>query len=483
MNSKAKLGLYMICQIHIKSPSLVKLLLSISLFSMIFIASSGFFPAMTLHNAKAQQPAASSSNFSSNPLLNETNPNAITITVNNAEEVISESYNTISNGSEGNLSAVLLNQIVKPTVLESMGNKSRGGVSIVVGVITPNGTSVSGYGNISKADSTKVNGDTIFEIGSFTKTFTAALLADMVKRGIVNLDDPIEKHLPSNNVTVPSYNGHKITVENLATHTSGLPDLPKEVIDNHTYSTQQAYNFTSNSSLVSEPGTRYSYNNLGVGLLGNALSLKAGIPYEQLVRDRILNVLGMNSTGIILNVPGMNSTGIAMNSTQITTPHPDLLKAKAKGHLGGKEISGSLMSEIIKPTGAGYSSANDLLKYLSANMGLIDTKINDILQDTHLIRHPSTTAYFNQTALPSITHDLMDVYNGLIWEIYTNFGGKDTVVSKDGGVDGYSTFVMFNPTKQIGLVVLCSCDGPDISAALLGRLLYLWIRAVPVSDS
>ena len=471
MNSKAKLGLYMICQIHIKSPSLLKLLLSISLFSMILIASSGFFPAMTLHNAKAQQPAAFSSNFSSNPSLNETNPNAITITVNNAEEVISESYNTISNGSEGNLSAVLLNQIVKPTVLESMGNKSRGGVSIVVGVITPNGTSVSGYGNISKADSTKVNGDTIFEIGSFTKTFTAALLADMVKRGIVNLDDPIEKYLPSNNVTVPSYNGHKITLENLATHTSGLPDIAPALLDNRTYSTQQAYNFISNSSFVSEPGTRYNYSNLGVGLLGHALTLKAGMPYEQLVRDRILNVLGMNSTGII------------MNSTQITTPHPDLLKSKAKGHMGGKEISFSLIPEIIQSTGAAYSSANDLLKYLSANMGLIDTKINDILQDTHLIRHPSTTAYFNQTALPSITHDLMDVYNGLVWEIYTNLGGKDTVVSKDGGVDGYSTFVMFNPTKQIGLVVLCSCDGPDINASLLGRLLYLWIRAVPVSDS
>src|SRR5215210_6411916 len=253
MNSKAKLGLYMICQIHIKSPSLLKLLLSISLFSMILIASSGFFPATTLHNAKAQQPAASSSsNFSSSPSLNETNPNAITITVNNAEEVISKSYNTISNGSEGNLSAVLLNQIVKPTVLESMGNKSRGGVSIVVGVITPNGTSVSGYGNISKADSTKVNGDTIFEVGSFTKTFTAALLADMVKRGIVNLDDPIEKYLPSNNVTVPSYNGHKITLENLATHTSGLPDIPQAELDNRTLSTQQAYNFISNSSFVSE---------------------------------------------------------------------------------------------------------------------------------------------------------------------------------------------------------------------------------------
>ena len=120
---------------------------------MILVASCGTFSSVTLHIVEGQQPVASSSS-SSNSSLNETNPNTFIITANNADEVISESYNTISNGSKGNLSAVLLNQIVKPTVLENMGNKSSGGVSIVVGIITPNGTSVSGYGNISKVKET-----------------------------------------------------------------------------------------------------------------------------------------------------------------------------------------------------------------------------------------------------------------------------------------------------------------------------------------
>jgi serine-type D-Ala-D-Ala carboxypeptidase/endopeptidase len=79
-------------------------------------------------------------------------------------------------------------------ILKNLGNKSKGGVSIVVGVITPNGTSLSGYGNIS--NTTKVNGDTIFNIGSNTKTFTTTRLTDMVKRGLVKLDDPVEKYLP-----------------------------------------------------------------------------------------------------------------------------------------------------------------------------------------------------------------------------------------------------------------------------------------------
>src|SRR5690242_13045491 len=66
--------------------------------------------------------------------------------------------------------------------------------SIVVGIITPNGTQVYSYGNLSKANSTKVNGNTIFDIASITKTFTTLLLADMVKQGLVNLEDPIEKY-------------------------------------------------------------------------------------------------------------------------------------------------------------------------------------------------------------------------------------------------------------------------------------------------
>jgi len=108
--------------------------------------------------------------------------------------------------------------------------------SIVVGIITPNGTQVYGYGNISKANSTKVNGNTIFDTASITKTFTTTLLADMVKQGLVNLDDPIEKYLPAT-VKAPTYNRHKITLGNLATRTSGLPDFPAGWIRNHTYTT------------------------------------------------------------------------------------------------------------------------------------------------------------------------------------------------------------------------------------------------------
>ena len=177
--------------------------------------------------------------------------------------------------------------------------------SIVVGIISPNGTQVYSYGNISQANSTKVDGNTIFDIASITKTFTTILLADMVKRGLVNLDDPIGKYLPTT-VKIPTYNGHEITLKDLATHTSGLPDFPAGWIRNHTYTTQQVYSFLSNTSLMSEPGIKANYSDIGMGLLGHILSIKAGVPYPQLVKDRILSVLGMDSTGIAMNSTGNN---------------------------------------------------------------------------------------------------------------------------------------------------------------------------------
>ena len=406
-------------------------LLLLSLFCMTLIVFAGFSPIIL------QKVVAQKSTSPSPPTSNSW--------VNNA--------NTTSANKE-HLSMALLNQI-KPMILKNMGNKSKGDLSIVVGVITPNGTSVSGYGNISKANTAKVNGSTIFDIASITKTFTTTLIADMVKRGLVNLDDPIEKYLPPG-VRVPTYNGHKITLESLATHTSGLPDFPAGWIRNRTYTTQQVYNFLSNTPLQSEPGVRYDYSDFGMGLLGYILSTKAGVPYEELVKERILEVLGMNSTGI-----AMNSTGTVLS---------DALKSRlAKGHIDGSEVSLEFIPEAIRSAGALYSSANDLLKYLAANMGLIHTKINDILQDTHLIRHEELTIVNSS----STTQSLQAVYVGLGWHIITNLGTE--VINHAGGIDGYTSFIAFNPTKQIGLVILCSCDGRD---ALLPES---WLNVVTLS--
>ncbi len=98
-------------------------------------------------------------------------------------------------------------------------------VGIVVGVLGPEGRRVIAYGQLDKGDPRALNGDTIFEIGSATKVFTALLLADMAEHHEVALDDPVAKYLPSG-VKMPERNSRVITLVDLATHTSGLPRLP-----------------------------------------------------------------------------------------------------------------------------------------------------------------------------------------------------------------------------------------------------------------
>src|SRR5882724_906240 len=102
------------------------------------------------------------------------------------------------------------------------------GVGIVVGLVGPQGRRVVSYGNLNQGDPRPLNGDTIFEIGSVSKVFTALLLAEMVRKGEVGLADPVTKCLPLG-VKLPERNGRSITLLDLATHTSGLPFMPDDL--------------------------------------------------------------------------------------------------------------------------------------------------------------------------------------------------------------------------------------------------------------
>jgi serine-type D-Ala-D-Ala carboxypeptidase/endopeptidase len=270
----------------------------------------------------------------------------------------------------------------------------------------------------------------------------------MVNRGLINLDDPIEKYLPDD-VKVPTYDGYMIRVENLATHTSGLPDFPEGWNRNQSYTNEQVYRFLSNITLQMEPGVFANYSDFGMDILGHILAIKSGISYENLAKDRILNVLGMNSTGI------------AMISTSVTYPDTFNLRL-AKGHSGGEEVGLEFIPEALQPAGALYSTANDLMKYLSANLGLIKTKINDILQETHLItsEYQQPPATRGAAELFSSNKSLTTSYVGLGWFIDTNLGAE--IIQHSGSIDGYSSFIGFNPDKQVGLVELCSCEGADM---------------------
>ncbi len=347
---------------------------------------------------------------------------------------------------------------LKETIQSLVDNNNKTNAAIVVGLIDPNGTQFYGYGNMSNANHITVNKDTIFAIGSITKVFTTILLADMVNRGLVNLDDPIEKYLPTS-IKVPTYNGQKITLENLATHTSGLSEFPSshcvsnfngtddddedsiqarlifiECDKNYTF--DQLYQDLSNTTLIREPGLKFEYSTFGISLLGHILALKSGMSYDRLVEERILNVLGMNSTSIVLS---------------------DVQKSRlAIGHLNGQELPFWNTSRPIAPAGGLHSSVADMLKFASANLGLIDTKINNAMKESHIIIHDSR--------LGKAFSNNYTAYVSLGWIIATDFGIQ--IVEHNGETaDGYNSFIALNTSEEKGIVIIASASSIDIDVA------------------
>ena len=207
-------------------------------------------------------------------------------------------------------------------------------VGMAVGTVDHEGkTTIAAYGNPGPG-SLPIDADSVFEIGSITKVFTAILLADMAERGEVALDDPIKKYLPGN-MRVPERAGRSITLLDLSTQTSGLPRMPDNLKPADLrnpyadYSVEQMYEFLSRHELRRDIGAEFEYSNLGVGLLGHVLALRAGMSYEALVKQRILDPLGMTHTAVTLT--------------------PWMIEHLAKGH----DTKGAVASNWDIPTLAG----------------------------------------------------------------------------------------------------------------------------------
>jgi CubicO group peptidase (beta-lactamase class C family) len=322
-------------------------------------------------------------------------------------------------------------------ILQDRIDVAKKGVGIVVGLVDDKGVRVISYGKPSKTSDQTVNGDSVFEIGSVTKVFTATLLADMVERGEVSLNDPISKYLPKT-VKTPARNGKEITLLDLSTQTSGLPRLPdnftpKDVQNPYAdYSVEQMYAFLSGYTLTRDIGSKYEYSNLGVGLLGHILALRAGKDYETLVRTRIFQPLKMTSSSIKLTPEMQAHLAVGHNPALLPVPGWDL--------------------PTLAGAGAIRSTVNDMLKFVAANLGLNKSPLLAAMQMAHQSRHDTGTP---------------DLEIGLNWHILKKF---DTlIVWHNGGTGGYHSFIGFDPKVRKGVVVLSNStnDIDDIGRHLL----------------
>ena len=323
------------------------------------------------------------------------------------------------------------------------------GIGIVVGVIDANGRRVFAFGSPSKNDNRRLDGDTVFEIGSITKEFTSLLLTDMARRGEVALTDPVSRYLPEG-VRVLERANRQITLADLSTHSSGLPRMPSNFKPKDSanpyadYSVQQLYDFLNGHHLIRDIGSQYEYSNLGAGLLGHVLSLRAGMSYEALLRSRILDPLGMSNTRITLT-PEMKAR-LAVGHKETTRTSENRYGLTPVPNWDIPTLSGA---------GALRSTANDMLTFLAANLGYIKTPLADAMADQIATRRPS---------------DGPDFEVGYGWRIQTKYGS--TIVWHGGATGGYRCYIGFDPKARVGVIVLSNILMPlmdDIGPHLLNQ--------------
>jgi CubicO group peptidase (beta-lactamase class C family) len=346
-------------------------------------------------------------------------------------------------------------------------------VGMAVGLVDENGSRVVSYGRLDNGTDQEMNGDTVFAICSVTKTFTGLLLQDIVERGEMKLDDPVAKYLPQS-VRMPTRNGKEITLRQLATHSSGLPKWPDDLnpdLADHPcddYPAEKFYADLSGYKLTREPSAKFEYSSVGMGLLGHVIALRAATNYESLVVDRICRPLKMDSTRITLP-PGLKSRN--------ATGHNDLGYAvyQVAGCPGSDQGPGvwtndPQKAEPITPfnrdwrheamVGYGelHSTVNDLLKYLSANLGLTPSNLTSLMEKTHAV-------HFHQTR---------DIGVGLAWFITSSLQ-RTKIISHVGDTLGFSSFVGFDKTRRRGVVILInSYDVADACAAGISLLESEW---------
>lgn len=318
---------------------------------------------------------------------------------------------------------------------------------MAVGVIVEGKPYVFDYGVASTEPNRPVTQDTLFEIGSISKTFTATLASYMQTGGHLSLADQVGKYLPS-------LRGSKfgdLSLLHLATHTpGGLPlQVPAEVKDN-----AQLLDFLQAWQPAYAPGTHRSYSNISIGTLGLIVAKSANQPFATLMQQRLFLPLGLSSTYI--HIPPARMARYAQGHTEAGKPirmAPGVLSAEAYG---------------IRTT------ASDLLRFLQANMGLIalDDSLQRAITQTH-------TGYFQAGGM---TQDL-------IWEQFPYPVGLQTVlegnssamiftatpvtamvppqrpradawINKTGSTNGFSAYVAFIPQKRLGIVLLANKSFP-----------------------
>jgi D-alanyl-D-alanine-carboxypeptidase/D-alanyl-D-alanine-endopeptidase len=302
-------------------------------------------------------------------------------------------------------------------------DQKRIGAGMVAGIVDAKGRRVLTHGASDAADGRALGADTVFDIGSLTKLFTALALADMVVKGKMAMADPLSKYLPPD-IAVPDFEGRPVTLLDIATYSPGLPEWPLDMpkftpAPLPDYPVARLYAALSGTKLDAAPGSHYVYSNFGYGLLGLALAQRADMDFESLIVSSVCKPLGMESTRIAVT--------------------PALAARVAPGHMGPKveRVTSWNLPPAFQGAGAFRSTAHDLMNFLEAAMGRRKTTLAPAFAAMRGVERAS---------------DKPDTKVAAGW--FLTEGHGDRLVWKDGGVLGYASFLGFSNSGGNGVVLL-----------------------------
>jgi len=312
---------------------------------------------------------------------------------------------------------------------------------LVIGVVKNGKGYLKGYGTTEKGENISPDSSTIFELASTSKLFTTSTLQILIDNGELKLDDKIQKLL-GDNLKLPLI-AQKTTLQHLATHLSGFPSLPNSFIAKMTDETnpykdlvtQDMYDYLKSCEGKQNDGT-FEYSNFGMGLLGHLLELKTGVKYEQLVKEKLLNPIGMKQT--FVTVDSTNKSKISQGYDENGKPAP------------------IWTDNVLTGAGSFLSNGNDMIKFLKANLKDNASPISKSLLSTHQQQSEGETAL--GWILPSFTDKLI---------------GNQNIVWHNGMAGGYSSFIAIDKVNNYGLFIL---SNKSIDATKIGMLLTIKAR-------
>jgi CubicO group peptidase (beta-lactamase class C family) len=292
---------------------------------------------------------------------------------------------------------------------------SAGGV--IVGAVREQEECVVSFGDVSE--------DHVFELGSVTKPFTGTLLAEMVDRGEVRLDDTVASFLPTDVAPPRDAEGGQITLASLATHSAALPRAAPDwgPADPHNpyadFTVDKLYDALGRTVLDAPIGTSVTYSNYGYALLGHALACAAARPYEELVVERVCRPLGLNETAV--------------------EPSADMRARRAQGH----GMSGNPMPHwdrpVQNPAGGMEATIADAIRWLRAQLDPARTPLADPIAETQRPRIASVPG----------------AWVGLGWFLI-RLADESFIVWHSGRTGGFTSSVVFHPPSRTGVVALAN---------------------------